>query len=90
MTSTIFEFGNLVSDRNEFDEWLRVVGLLPRNKKCPECGGQMKKEKSQDLFVCHKKHFGQRKKIKISALKGTVFEGTKLSKRNWDASTILL
>ena len=52
MTSTIFEFGNLVSDRNEFDEWLRVVGLLPRNKKCPECGGQMKKEKSLTcLFV---------------------------------------
>ena len=71
----IFNFGR-IADTAEFEEWLTTIGLLPRRRKCDQCGEVMRRVISKKLFICSRKSVHQENKlVRISVNKGTLFEG---------------
>ena len=75
--NTVFEFGRLVNDHEEFIQWMNTMNLLPTRRKCSTCGENMKKIKNKDSFSCSKRSLHPNGKLlQISSRTGTLFEGT--------------
>ena len=80
MSTTVFEFGSIVKDFNQFSTWLKKKKLIKKEILCGECVSSMKEVAGQRLWICSKRKLHPSGKlVRESQLKGTVFEGARAS-----------
>ena len=80
MSTTVFEFGSVVKDFNQFTTWLKKNNLIKLEIMCTECVSMMKPLVGKKVWICSKR--GQHpsgKMVRESMLKGTLFEGARTS-----------
>ena len=80
MSTTVFEFGSIVKDFNQFSTWLKKKKLIKKEILCGECVSSMKEVAGQRPWICSKRKLHPSGKlVRESQLKGTVFEGARAS-----------
>ena len=80
MATTVFDFGNIVKDFNQFTTWLQDNNLIKKETMCAECVSVMKPLAGKRVWICSKRsQHPSGKLVRESMLKGTLFEGARTS-----------
>ena len=78
--ASIYEFGNIVRNYQDFNKWLKENKLIKSEIKCSECVSDMKEMPGKRMWTCSKRASHPSGKIvRESQLKGTLFQGARAS-----------
>ena len=80
MAENIFDFGEILKNRDKFEKWLKDNGLIKDVVRCGKCAEVMRPVAGKPQLVCAKKsQHVDGKLFRESSLKDSIFEGSRTS-----------